>query len=87
MQTSIQDHFRRLEAAVNSVEGLSTTTHELEQGFKHAIIWHKGWMFVGTINPIGDFGSSELRLNDHNTNDEQHVALVTWLAQNKGLPQ
>jgi hypothetical protein len=86
VQTSIEDHYKRLKAAVESVPDLMVTESELPQGLNHAVIWRKGWMFVGTINPIGHFGSSELRLNDHNTQDKEHVLLVTWLATNKGLP-
>lgn len=61
-------------------QGYDLLEHEGVPNLRSATVLRKGWMFVGTVTPIGDFGSAELVLHAHNNVPADMAAVVVALS-------
>lgn len=78
-QLRVTGYYRDMVAALRANE-YDVLEYEGPGSIRHANILRKGWMFVGTVTPLGDFGSAELVLHGHNNDKACMAAVVVALA-------
>lgn len=68
--------YSTLKAALQKAE-YDLVEQELVPNLRAAVVLRNGWLHVGTLTPVGDFGASELVLHSHNNTPEQMLAVAT----------